>query len=81
MASVKFYLKDAKSKDETLILMKLYYGFKTPIKYSTGLKVLPSEWNEKKQRLKERRSSELFEDTNDNLDRIEKQTMNLFSLF
>ncbi|QES89148.1 hypothetical protein [Rhizosphaericola mali] len=49
-----------------------------PIKYSTGLKTLPAEWNDKKQRIREKRNMELFEDVNANLDRIENHALKTY---
>ncbi len=48
MATARFNLKDPKSLDETLIyLMFSYSGHR--LKYSTGQKVKPTDWSEKKQ--------------------------------
>ena len=52
MPSINFYLKDPNSSKETRIyLQTLYAGNKC--KYTTELRVLPAEWNFKKQRIKE----------------------------
>jgi len=45
----RFYLKSTKSKETTLICMQVkYYGERIFI--STGEKVIPSEWDFKRQR-------------------------------
>ncbi|KQS34022.1 phage integrase SAM-like domain-containing protein [Dyadobacter sp. Leaf189] len=56
MATVNFYLKDPKSTKETPINMFFAYGNSKPLKYSTGDKVLPADWNGDKQMIREKRS-------------------------
>jgi integrase len=51
MASVSFYLRDVKSKSTTPILLIYRYEGQT-IKYSTGEKILPKDWNSESQRVK-----------------------------
>lgn len=52
MASVVFALKEPNSKKETLIYLLFFYDGNR-LKYSTGEKILPSNWNSTKQRAKE----------------------------
>ena len=51
MARYNFYLKDKKAKKETSIILYVSYNSKF-CKISTGLKILPSNWNYKKQNVK-----------------------------
>jgi hypothetical protein len=48
----KFYLKDRKSDEPTLIYMQVKYSGNVPerLMLSTGNKVLPDEWDDFKQR-------------------------------
>lgn len=48
----KFYLKDRNSKEPTLIYMQAKYSANLPERFmlSTGNKILPSEWDDSKQR-------------------------------
>ena len=48
MASINFYLKDPNSSKETRIYLQTLYAGKK-CKYTTELRVLPAEWNFKKQ--------------------------------
>ena len=56
MANVKFGLKDNYASTETLIFMYFTYGRSRPFKYSTRDKILPSDWNRDKERIREKRS-------------------------
>lgn len=51
MATVKFYLKDPKSKGPTLLLVK-YFSPGLQFKVSTGESVDPTNWNSKTQKVK-----------------------------
>lgn len=51
MVSVKFNLKDKKSKNKTLIFARVYYN-NLSFKTSTGYSVDPANWNDEKQRLR-----------------------------
>ena len=52
MPSINFYLKDPTSSKETRIYLQTLYAGKK-CKYTTELRVLPAEWNFKKQIIKE----------------------------
>ena len=73
MARYNFYLKDKKSKTETPILLYISYN-STFCKISTGLKILPKNWNYKKQNVKPQvtKSSEINNILNNLLNQIEK---------
>ena len=51
MPSINFYLKDPKASKETRIYLQTLYAGKK-CKYTTNVRVLPAEWNFKKQRIK-----------------------------
>lgn len=51
MATVNFYLKVRQSNEETLILLHFYFNAQK-FKYSTGQRVIPSQWNTSTQRVK-----------------------------
>lgn len=70
MNKVHFLLKDKKTKSETLIF--LYHTFRgEKYKISTGLKVLPQNWNPNRQRFKEL-SGVIHKEPNRLLDELEK---------
>ena len=52
MSKVKFNLRETTSKNDTLIMMILYYDGKR-IRLSTGKSINPKYWNKKKNRAKE----------------------------
>lgn len=54
MISVNFYLKEAKATVETPVNLFFSYGKPKPFKYGVGISVNPSEWNSKKQRVRDR---------------------------
>lgn len=64
---VTFILKNAKSKDNTIIYLTYYYSGER-FKYSTGWKIKPDEWNEGKQRA--RISFAHHQSLNTHLDRL-----------
>ncbi|MEK6479077.1 site-specific integrase [Catalinimonas sp. 4WD22] len=73
MAKLNWYLDKPNSKKETRIL--LYYHFEGKrIKVPIGETIEPSNWDNKKQRVKEKISTEEFyEDLNKRLENIEKE--------
>lgn len=52
MGKSKFNLKKPSSKNDTLIVLKMHLGEKTPVTISTEEKIKPSQWNKAKQRAK-----------------------------
>lgn len=75
MNSINFNLKKAKGNKESLIYLIFRYG-KNRLKYSTGKKIYPSEWNFKKQRPKQLDNSLI--ELNKNLTKIEKQARTIY---
>ena len=55
MAITKFFLKEPSSLDETMVYLFFAYNNQR-LKYSTGEKLHPKFWNDKKQRAKETKS-------------------------
>jgi len=55
MATINFYLKNEKEK-ETLVILYFRYHNQT-LKYSTGIKVSPNDWDKEKNRFKRSASS------------------------
>lgn len=77
MPSINFYLKDPNSSKETRIyLQTLYAGNKC--KYTTELRVLPAEWNFKKQRIKETNRSRNYK-LNSRLHEIESNASDCYN--
>ena len=75
MAKVNYYLKDPKSKGETLIY--LFFNFNNnKLKYSTGENVSPKHWNKDTQRV--RRSFVGSEGLNKYLDFLETETERIY---
>ena len=78
MGKVKFNLKNTKAEGETLILLKIHLGEKTPFVRSTGESVRPKNWDKKKQRIKGRtakakRVNNWLDDLEEIADRIYKE--------
>lgn len=67
MAKVNFYLKDKKAKTETLVYLFFSYN-DVRLKYSTGEKINPKNWNFENQRVKKSFSGSL--EMNNLFDRI-----------
>jgi len=67
MANVNFYLKDKKAKTETLVYLFFSYNNER-LKYSTGEKIHPKNWNFDNQRVKKSFSGSL--EINNLFDRI-----------
>lgn len=77
MSEAKFILKEPKSTDKTLIY--LFYNFNYQrLKYSTGEKIAPKNWNPTKQRAKETRSFPEHFELNNRLNYIENSISNAF---
>ncbi|MCA6440229.1 MAG: site-specific integrase [Chitinophagaceae bacterium] len=70
MPSIPFFLKEPKSKEETLIYLIYQYGGKR-LKYSTGQKLLPKFWNSSNHRVKETKLFKDYGEFNALLDNIE----------
>ena len=78
MARYNFYLKDKKAKKETSIILYVSYNSKF-CKISTGLKILPSNWNYKKQNVKPQvsKSSEINNILSNFINDVEKVYLTL----
>ncbi|NNL82756.1 MAG: hypothetical protein HKP28_05165, partial [Winogradskyella sp.] len=50
--TVKYRLKDAKAKNETSIVLDYSFGRNNRIKFSTGYKVNPKNWDKANQRIR-----------------------------
>lgn len=75
MATVNFYLKDRKSKDDTLIYLIFRFQGQT-LKYSTGEKILPKSWNTSLQRAK--KTSNGHSELNFYLDKVSEEITKLY---
>ena len=76
MASIKFNL-DKPSSDLTYVLLKFTFKGQRLI-YSTGVKISPSEWNEKKQRLKEGQKYPINTDYNIFFNQLEREVFSFY---
>lgn len=79
MSNVKFNL-DKKDLPATYILLKFSYSGKR-VRYSTGIKINPSYWNEKKQRAVESAKFDGHRTLNDLLDKLESDALNIHRRF
>lgn len=76
MASVNFYLKNPQNTtEETLIYLFFSYDGKR-LKYSTGEKVAPKDWNEKKQQVKGSLTGSV--EINGCLDNLEEEVLKIY---
>jgi integrase len=75
MAKSNFYLKDSKSKGESLIYLFFSYNG-TRLKYSTGESITPKDWNSEAQRAKKSMTGAL--ELNNLLDRIEEEVRRIY---
>tara|TARA_R110002074_G_scaffold398526_1_gene590504 strand:- start:745 stop:978 length:234 start_codon:yes stop_codon:yes gene_type:complete len=50
--TVKYRIKDVKSKDETSIILDYSFGRNNRIKFATGYKVKPKNWDKLNQRIR-----------------------------
>ena len=74
---VNFYLKEPKSKVETLIY--LFFSFSNQrLKYSTGELIHPDLWNSETQRVKETKKFPEYPEFNARLDKIETTIRNIY---
>ena len=77
MPDARFFLKEPKSTDKTLIY--LVYNFnKQKLKYSTGEKIHPKFWNKTKQRAKETAQFSEYPEFNQRLNNIETAVNNSY---
>lgn len=77
MAEAKFVLKEPKASYKTLIY--LFYNFNYQrLKYSTGEKIIPKNWNPTKQRAKETKTFPEFFELNNRLNYIENAVSNVY---
>lgn len=75
MAEVNYYLKDKKSKEETLVFLNYYYNNRK-FKFSTGIKISPKYWNFETQRI--RKSSKGWEENNNLLNSLIVETNKVY---
>jgi len=74
MAKVNFYLKDKKAKTETLVYLFFSYN-DVRLKYSTGEKIYPKNWNFENQRVKKSFAGSL--EINNLFDRIQESVQKI----
>ena len=77
MATANFYLKDAGAKTETPINLIFRYNGQT-LKYSTGERIVPKNWNEDRQRIKKTYTGS--PELNYYLDKVEEEIQKIFRL-
>lgn len=80
MAVAKFFLKEPKSKDETLIYLFFSYNNKR-LKYSTGEKINPSYWNPEKQKARETKQFSEYPEFNARLKKIKSDILDIHREF
>lgn len=80
MAVAKFFLKEPKSKDETLIYLFFSYNNKR-LKYSTGEKIKPVFWNPEKQKARETTKFEEYPEFNARLKKIKSDAYDIYREF
>lgn len=76
MAVAKFFLKEPKSKEETLIYLFFSYNNKR-LKYSTGEKINPSYWNPEKQKARETKKFSEYPEFNSRLKKIKSDILDI----
>jgi len=77
MGSVKFQLKEPKSKDETLLVMVFSYDSKR-VKYSTGIFLNKKHWNHKAQQARETKDFTEAAEINSTLKNISTHIHNVY---
>ena len=80
MAAAKFFLKEPKSKDETLVYLFFSYNNKR-LKYSTGEKINPSYWNPEKQKARETKQFSEYPEFNARLKKIKSDILDIHREF
>ncbi|MCF0070240.1 site-specific integrase [Dyadobacter sp. CY261] len=78
MATVTFYLKDAKGTKETPINMYFSYGNLKPFKYATGERIAPANWNPEKQMIRDKKGVSDAMIRNETLDRMRKAIVTIY---
>ena len=76
MAVAKFFLKEPKSKDETLIYLFFSYNNKR-LKYSTGEKINPTFWNKEKRLARETTKFPEYPEFNARLKKIKSDVLDI----
>lgn len=77
MAVAKFFLKEPKSKDETLVYLFFSYNNKR-LKYSTGEKINPTYWNPEKHKARETKQFSEYPEFNDRLKKIKSDVFSIY---
>jgi len=86
MPSVKFFLKDPKSKEPTLIYLIFQFNYYEIIngkkrfkffKYYTGEKILPAYWNQKSNKARDTKNFSASSDLNNRLSDLEKLVLKI----
>lgn len=77
MPEARFVLKEPTSENKTLIYLLYRYGGNR-LKYSTGEKIYPKFWNDKKQRVRETNSFPEYSSFNHRLNKIETSINNVY---
>ena len=80
MAVAKFFLKEPKSKDETLVYLFFSYNNKR-LKYSTGEKINPSYWNPEKKKARETKQFSEYPEFNARLKKIKSDILDIHREF
>ncbi len=75
MANSKFYLKNKKSKNKTIV--RLYFNYNgNVLKYSTKISIKPSNWNSNTCRVKQQATLSL--ELNKQIQKIENAIMEIY---
>lgn len=74
----RFYLKEPKAKEPTLIFLIYSYGAAKILKYSTGEVIHPKYWNQSKQEFKTTRNYESYKDVEESIELIRRTVLKLF---
>lgn len=77
MPEARFVLKEPTSESKTLVYLLYRYGGNR-LKYSTGEKIYPKFWNEKKQRARETNAFPEYSNFNHRLNKIETAINNVY---
>ena len=77
MPEVNFFLKQPKSKEESLIYLFLSYN-NTRLKYSTGEKIKPVYWDPENQKVKGTKKFPEYPEFNSTLKSIEKKAFDAY---
>ena len=77
MAKANFFLKEPKSKDDTLIYLMFWFN-NNRLKYSTGEKINPNFWNPSTYRAKETQKFPEYPEFNSRLDKMSSKALSIY---